>query len=298
MDIVKLLFDILGPYERKSNNNVAFTCPKCRHKKKKLEINLDNFKFHCWVCDYKGSSLIPLFKQSGKYDIYKDILEKITPKTYKLSHANTHKSINLPEEFIPLTTKNNDIERNSALKYLFSRNITTQDILKYNIGYCKSGSYSNCVIIPSYDSNGSLNYYTAKNYYTGRYKNPNVDRNTIPFELYINWSIPIILCEGMFDAITIKRNVIPLLGKTLSKSLLMKLMESQVNKIYICLDNDAMKQSIKHCEMLLQNGKEVYLVELDGKDPNDMGTYKFRELIETILPLTFEQLFQKKLNLL
>jgi DNA primase len=298
MDIIKVLYDILGPYERKSRNNVAFTCPKCRHKKKKLEISLDTHKFHCWVCDLKGSSLIPLFKIVGKYDIYKEFISTLIPVKSNIQYGNTTKHISLPEDFIPLYIKTNDIERNNALKYLYSRNITTQDILKYNIGYCSKGNYRNCIIIPSYDSNYSLNYYTAKNYYSGRYINPSIDRNIIPFELYINWDIPIILCEGMFDAITIKRNVIPLLGKTLSKSLLIKLMESKVNKVYICLDSDAIKQAIKFCEMLLKNGKKVYLVELNGKDPNDIGIKKFRELIETVQPLTFQQLIQKKIELL
>ncbi len=37
----------------------------------------------------------------------------------------------------------------------------------------------------------------------------------IPFEIFINWNSPIIRCEGMFDAISIKRNAIPLLGKNI-----------------------------------------------------------------------------------
>ena len=42
-----------------------------------------------------------------------------------------------------------------------------------------------------------------------KYKNPDVSRDIIPFELFINWDLPIILCEGLFDAIAIKsRNLI------------------------------------------------------------------------------------------
>jgi hypothetical protein len=44
-----------------------------------------------------------------------------------------------------------------------------------------------------------------------------VSRDIIGFELFINWNVPIILCEGVFDAIAIKRNAIPLLGKTIQK---------------------------------------------------------------------------------
>ena len=38
--------------------------------------------------------------------------------------------------------------------YLRNRGITKGDILRYGIGYCDSGLYSNRVIIPSYDSDG------------------------------------------------------------------------------------------------------------------------------------------------
>jgi hypothetical protein len=36
----------------------------------------------------------------------------------------------------------------------------------------------------------------------------------------INWNFPLILVEGMFDAITVNFNGVPLLGKTISKKLL------------------------------------------------------------------------------
>jgi hypothetical protein len=51
-----------------------------------------------------------------------------------------------------------------ALAYLKKRNVTKQDILKYNIGYCDSGQYNNMIIIPSYDSTGRLNYFTARSF--------------------------------------------------------------------------------------------------------------------------------------
>jgi hypothetical protein len=44
------------------------------------------------------------------------------------------------------------------------------------------------------------------------------DKNIIGFENMINWNVPIVLCEGAFDAIAIKRNAIPLFGKNISKN--------------------------------------------------------------------------------
>jgi Ran GTPase-activating protein (RanGAP) involved in mRNA processing and transport len=95
----------------------------------------------------------------------------------------------------------------------------------------------------------------------------------------------------------IKRNVIPLLGKNIQDKLKKKLVTSQVQKIYIALDKDAIKQALSFCEELLNEGKEVYLVELKDKDPSEMGFENFTKLIQTTQPLTFSNLFEKKLEL-
>ena len=77
-----------------------------------------------------------------------------------------------------------------------------------------------------------------------------------------------------------------------------KLVESKVEKIYIALDNDAIKQALKFCEQLLNVGKEVYFVELQGKDPSELGFEDFTKLIQTVTPLTEYNLMEKKLQLL
>jgi DNA primase len=157
------------------------------------------------------------------------------------------------------------------------------------------------IVIPSYDANGKLNYYTARSFekdpYT-KYRNPETSRDIIPFELFINWDLPIILCEGPFDAMAIKRNAVPLFGKNIQSSLMKKLVESKVQKIYIALDNDAIKQALKFCEQLLDVGKEIYLVELQGKDPSEIGFKHFTKLIQNTQPLTQYKLMEKKLSII
>ena len=156
------------------------------------------------------------------------------------------------------------------------------------------------VIIPSYDKNGILNYFTGRSFEKDpfiKYRNPECSRDIIPFELFINWDSPLVLCEGPFDAMAIKRNAIPLLGKNIQSNLLKKIVQSTVEKIYIALDTDAMKQSLKHCEYLLNQGKEVYLVELEGKDPSDLGFSYFTKLIQNTYPLDEYSLMEKKLSL-
>jgi len=187
-----------------------------------------------------------------------------------------------------------------AVNYLKKRNVSKHDIMKYNIGYCTEGLYKNMIIIPTYDANGKLNYFTGRSFEKDpyvKYRNPQVSRDVIPNEHFINWDIPIILCEGLFDAIAIKRNVIPLLGKNIQNNLMKKIVTSLVDKIYIALDRDAIKQALRFCEMLLAEGKEVYLVDLQDKDPSEMGFENFTKLIHTTKPLTYYNLMERKLAL-
>jgi DNA primase len=304
--LVNLVNSVLGTGKRTARGNQAYTCPFCHHHKPKLEVNFTENKdginqWACWTCGKKGKTIRSLFKQVQVDTSYFHELSKLVKNISSEDIGDVKQNIlELPKEcqsFIP----NQDISARHALAYLKKRNISKQDILKYNIGYCSSGTYANMIIIPSYDANGKLNYFTARSFekdpYT-KYRNPEVSRDIVAFELFINWDLPIILCEGPFDALAIKRNVIPLFGKNIQPSLMKKLVESKVQKIYIALDNDAVKQALGFCEQLLDIGKEVYLVELQGKDPSEMGFEHFTKLIQTVSPLTQYKLMEKKLSLI
>ena len=304
--LVNLVNSVLGGGKRTARGNQAYTCPFCHHHKPKLEVNFTENKegnnpWQCWVCGKKGKTIKSLFKQVQVDAGYFQELSKLVKNVSSEDIGEVKQNIlELPKEYQSFLN-NSDHSARHALAYLKKRNISKQDILKYNIGYCSSGTYANMIIIPSYDANGKLNYFTArsceKDPYT-KYRNPEVSRDIIAFELFINWDLPITLCEGPFDALAIKRNVIPLFGKNIQPSLMKKLVESKVQKIYIALDNDAVKQALGFCEQLLDIGKEVYLVELQGKDPSEMGFEHFTKLIQTVSPLTQYKLMEKKLSLI
>jgi len=304
--LIALANSVLGTGKQTARGNFAYHCPFCNHHKPKLEINFTENKkgenpWHCWVCDKRGKRLAQIFKQVSASPKAMEELRALVKTETAEKEVVVSEAVNLPKEF--KTFKNisqNNIIGRHALAYLKSRNITEEDILKYNIGYCESGPYKNMVIIPSYDGEGRLNYFTGRSFEKDvkiKYKNPSVSRDIIPFELFINWDIPFILCEGPFDAIAIKRNVIPLLGKNIQSKLMKKIVMSSVDKIYIALDKDAQKQALSFCEQLLNEGKEVYLVDMQDKDPSEMGFENFINLITETYPLTFSGLLEKKLFL-
>ena len=303
--LVNLVNSLLGGGKRTARGNQAYTCPFCHHSKPKLEINFTENKqghnpWHCWVCNKQGKTLKSLFKQVKATPEQFSELKKLVKTGAEVQEVVVETSLDLPKELKSLVD-NSDIVARHARAYLKSRNISIDDIIKYNIGYCDSGRYANMVIIPSYDANGNLNYFTGRSFEKDpyvKYRNPEVSRDIIPFELFINWDSPLVLCEGPFDAIAIKRNAIPLLGKNIQQSLMKKIVTSSVEKIYLALDTDAMKQAIKFAEYFMDQGKEVYLIELEDKDPSDLGFFNFTQLIQKTTPLDQYDLMAKKLQLI
>ena len=304
--LVTLVNSVLGSGKATARNNYAYHCPFCHHHKPKLEVNLTENRegknpWHCWACDTRGTTIYSLFKQ------LKTIPEKFTElkslvKTSKsIKETQVVSNVALPIEYISLyNVDNSDIMARHALAYLKNRHVSKYDILKYNIGYCKEGLYKNMIIIPTYDADGRLNYFTARSFEKEpyvKYRNPSASRDVIPNEHLINWNVPVILCEGLFDAMAIKRNAIPLLGKNIQNSLMKKIVTSVVDKIYIALDRDAIKQALKFCEKLMAEGKEVYLVDLQDKDPSEMGFENFTRLIQKTVPLTYYSLMEQKLSI-
>ena len=304
--LVNLVNTVLGTSKRTARGNQAYHCPFCNHHKPKLEINFTENKkghnpWHCWVCGKKGKTIKGLFKLlKAPSDKFIE-LGKLVKTGSQVEEVIVQNVVELPKEFIPFFPDDKTIKWKQAYYYLKSRGVTDDDIIKYNIGYCDFGRYQNMVIIPSYDKDGILNYFTGRSFEQDpfiKYRNPECSRDIIPFELFINWDSPLVLCEGSFDAIAIKRNAIPLLGKNIQSNLLKRIVQSTVKKIYIALDTDAIKQALKHCEYLLNQGKEVYLVELDGKDPSDLGFSYFTKLIQNTEPIDQYDLMEKKISLI
>ena len=304
--LVTLVNSVLGSGKSTARNNYAYHCPLCNHHKPKLEVNLTENRegknpWHCWACDARGTTIYNLFKQlEVDVDKFKE-LSSLVKTSRSIKETQVVSTVVLPNEYIALyNVDNSDIMARHALAYLKRRHISKYDIIKYNIGYCKEGLYKNMIVIPTYDADGRLNYFTARSFEKEpyvKYRNPSASRDVIPNEHLINWNIPIILCEGPFDAIAIKRNAIPLLGKNIQNNLMKKIVTSVVDKIYIALDRDAIKQALKFCDKLMAEGKEVYLVDLQDKDPSEMGFENFTKLIQTTVPLTYYDLMEHKLSL-
>ena len=299
--VISLLESIMGRGKINSNDNIAFNCPFCHTSKKKMEVNIVSQYWHCWVCNAAGRKLPILFRKLNvQREKIAKLIELLDDVEWRPTKTTTDTPVlQLPEGYRPLwELQEMSPEFRNAIHYLKGRGIGIHDILKYRIGYCRKGAYKGKIIIPSYDANGSLNYFVARAYYIEdkyKHKNPPASKDIIGFELHINWNMPIILVEGAFDAITIKRNVIPLFGKTISNTLKRRIVEKGVRKIYICLDLDARKQALETAQYFMANGLDVYFVDITGKDPNDLGFEKITDILNMTEKMNETELMNQKI---
>ena len=303
-ELVTLLEKVLMKSYQMKNGEHAFHCPFCNHRKPKLEINMHTNEegqnpWECWVCQTRGRTIRSLLYQLKTPKEEAQNILKYLPKGAQIQFKQLS-IVELPKEYQPLySAPQTSIVANLVKKYLYERGLSTNDFIKYGIGYCTSGEYGGRVIIPSYSESNSLNFFIARSYDGNyfKYKNPEASKDIIFFENLINWNQPIILCEGVFDAMAIKRNAIPLLGKSISTSLYKKIITNKVKDIYIALDTDAKDRALEIGEKFLNQGKRVFLVDLPDKDPSEMGFKAFTEHIQLAEKLDISGIMLHKLDL-
>lgn len=307
--LLHLLESVLGKSKKTSGDNYAFWSPFVNHHKPKLEININlnttgENPWHCWISDERGKTIRSLFR---KLKVSKDVWDEhnsIFNRKYRYAGVVESNSgsmqdqvLRLPDEYIPLWNKSNSIIRKHALSYLERRGVTPAEILKYQIGYCEAGAYKNKVIVPSYNEHGMLNYFVGRSFYDSeqKHKNPQVSKDVVGFDMLINWDLPIVICEGVFDAMAIRMNAIPIFGKSPQSQLQKKIVEKGVSKIYIALDSDAFQNALRFAENLMNMGIDVHLVEMGESDPSELGFDEIHRKIENAEQLSLRRLMEYKL---
>ena len=304
---LSLLEKILGEHYS-TGTEILFYCPECDHHKKKLSINLDKDKFKCWICDYSGRSIRRLVRRHGDYkqlqkwnsltgrveiETFESIFMEPVPEEPKVR-------LDLPEDFISLTGENHSALATKPLNYLHSRGVTREDILRWKIGYSLSGKYGGRLVFPSFSDAGELNYFVARSYLstTRKYLNPQASKDMIFNHLYVDWDSDVVLVEGIFDAIRAGQNAVPILGSTLNEdsNLFQEIVKNDA-AVYIALDPDAEKKSLRLMAKLLEYGIDVKKVDIfPYSDLAEMSREEFNTRKVAATPFTKDDFLYRQLN--
>jgi uncharacterized protein YbaR (Trm112 family) len=304
---------------KSSNNglNIIVACPECKEKqlnfdetKKKLAIRTDNFWTKCWVCGYKRLSLAPLLKKHNPEYLDEFINKFCGGVIFDDSMQNIeNKATILPVGFSLLAEqfyKPQNILAKKAIDYLIDRGATLKDFWYYKYGITiVDNDYANRVIIPSFDSEGKLNYYTSRimNSYQkfNKYKDSENSKEDIIFnEINIDWKKDLTIVEGCFDLLKCNSNATCLLGKTLEKHyfLFQKIIKHDT-PVILCLDNDAKKEQLKIAQLLASYGifVKLYNIPKKYKDPGQMRKQDFINELPNATIYTLENSLEYRLKM-
>jgi hypothetical protein len=254
--LVNILSGFLGECRghNEDTGQIRFDCPACSAEnglidgdgKGNLEINYDRSVFKCWSCkdrNYMSGSVLKLLNNYATPKNIRDYLLVRPDADVITEKERVEIVVTLPKGYKKLTDCTyKDFKYNIAMGYLRSRGITDDIIKEFEIGYTTEGDFFNRIIIPSYDSEGKLNYFIArwfaKEYTKLKYINPIAEKQEIVFgESKVNWDATIYLVEGATDFI-VTPNSIPLLGKFISEILFELLYTKASGNIVIVLDGE------------------------------------------------------------
>jgi hypothetical protein len=282
---------VLGEPKRNEpaeKGELDYACPFCNSgtRKKKLAVNVNKDVAHCWLCEWHGSVHSLFRKLQTDNVLVQRYFRRKFRELEKLREQEPKVEIELPEGYFPLYKAINEgfIVKTILRDFCYQRHLTSNDIRKYNLGYTSEGRFAFRIIVPSYDENGNLNFFSARAYpieQKPKYLFPHISKNDIIFnELFIDWKGTVVLVEGVFDAL-VTPNSVPLLGKELHDLLLSKLIKSKsLVKLLLDGDEEGLKAAKQVGRKLLKHGVPVEVAFCPpDKDPSDLGKEKVKELL-------------------
>lgn len=279
-------------YVDRDGINVSIGCinKKCKTHgnslKKKLCLRVDSEIFHCWVCGMRGKGLARFFKiyRPNHYAEAKETFEN------RLKQQDDQEEIvvELPEgyQLLGSLAKRSDPDLRAALNYVKSRGITDHDIWRHRIGATSKGSYRRRVIIPSFDSDGDLKFFTGRSIDESnrrKYMNPKVPRGHVIFnEFFIDWKSALTIVEGPFDLLKANKNCTALLGSNLAiKDELFQNIVKNKTPVVLALDSDAIQKRNQIADLLVSYDIDVYYITLGHfKDVGEMSKLQFKDALD------------------
>jgi len=315
---LEVINNILSSKTQLSNDgvNLNIWCPFCKNPnkhKKKLSIHLEKLYYHCWICDKKGSNIDYLMTKFGK-KIPQDYqsLFKSYKKSFSLfddlEEELVKEEVFLPNNFQFIVEDFSTIDPNckEVIRYAIKRGFNKHKIHILRPGFSSDPQFSRYLILPSYDANGNLNYYTSRKIDAStndsfKYKNASVVKSNIIFnEINIDWTKPLTLVEGPLDLVKTNDNSTCLLGSSLTEDMILfQKIVSNKTKIKLALDSDIYNKTIKIANLLHSYNIDVDIIDTRGfDDVGEMTHNAFKDLYENAKKYNKNDTLLSKIRLL
>jgi len=292
-----------GGFLNSDGVNFHMCCPQCkdnRTSKKKLYIQLEGGWFHCWVCGLSGKNINFLFRKfaPSRAKACRDLFPDKSTEAVVL--ADQIEIPDLPDDLTLLTQAGKDADARDVVTYLKGGGLSQGDMYRWRVRVSNEFKFRRKAIFPSFSLDGEFNYYTARHIDETKfkYKNAKIPKNNIVFnEIDIDWKSPVILVEGVFDAVKCPDNTIPVLGSALptSSALYKKLKQNKCTTI-VAFDDDAELKSHKVCNRLHLAGCDVYSLLVKNGDLGSKSKQEVRNILSQIKPWSRISLLSHKIS--
>jgi 5S rRNA maturation endonuclease (ribonuclease M5) len=276
-----------------SSKCIGIDCPYCFDKDKHLGIFIEGGNFSCWKCGTRGNFVTLIHKLTGlPFSEINKHLERYTPTGESQAILTT---IFEPKKSIESKVNWNGLKVSNTLshylveKFCQERDYSIEILFKYGCMYSPTGLYSQRLIIPI-PHLSELIAFTARDL-TGlnekKYLFPPGFKahKTIYLTSEPDISKNLFVVEGVFDAWAIQESGVgigcAIFGKELSKFQLGKIISLSVKQIYIMLDSDTKRQTLKTTEMI-RGFKSAIPIYLEQGDP-DSNKNQLSKIIERII---------------
>lgn len=304
---VDYLEQMLGPAKFDlAQIEANFDCPFCDDTRKRFRMNTNSLVCWCFNCSWGGNAVsfiqryqriklsealdIVTFYQDFRplpQDVYEEVFDRLFLEG--VESADDKRYIPMPSDF-RLLSGSSSLQAKKFLEYARMRGLSDQQIVVHGVGWCPEGevklsedrkTYLNRhLIVQTYDEQYKPLYWMGRaivNEVKPKAFNPvggvrTINKSDVIFNLNnAKKSGVVVLNEGVFDAMTVGDSGVAMFGKTLSAKQLLQLIRTGIDTIYIMLDPDAIEDAIKIATLLSKHIKNVFLCNLRGGDPNEVG---------------------------
>lgn len=276
-----------------SGQLIVERCPFC-DARSHLYVDARSGLWICFRCEAKGD-LVKLYAELAGISIAESLIEiksrGIRRTTWKPITFTEGEEIEIdpPDEFIPCYNRG----RWSIPRYLSERGVSKDAIRAWRIGYCNAGRYRNRIVIPF--RTGAERSFVARAAKPGMmppYLGPKIDegngRRFLPGWQFVTAGDPVIVCEGVFDALRIWQaglKPLALLGKGLGRVQLRKIVALAPSRVVVMLDADAWRDARRITSTIAGLVRDVRIVALSDGDPGERTEAEIVRLVESAEPL-------------